>query len=338
MTKKQLALRVTLPLLVIIALVALIWQPAAVWFRLYQLRGDEAHAQAAMEPIIELGADMQAPLIDAVHAHAPEPDVGYFRPAAFEILARLRRERVVEHRNEGILIVQPDEEAIDALVLAYENEPSAAYRQVMREALSGVDAWTFILFWGRSRGTPYPLEGVPYGYAGGFGPNPCGEPHVFGDPLLPEVQTVWCEHVGTVVSRWLAEGSEPYVIDRPRLARLLDRRCAGEGSFAALGARAPDLNGSELNDVLNHAFTRHDRQEDVLSALIRPDAECNWQRRLHRALEIRRPLVGEAPELLRGWVSAMNDDCLAELFEETEPGARRDRMRRSLGVTRDVVE
>lgn len=337
MTKKQLALRITLPLLAIVALVALIWQPASVWFRLYQLRGDEASAQTAMAEIIELGADMQAPLIDAVFAHAPEPDVGYFRPAAFEILARLRREYVLTYRGPDAWLVPLDEEAIEAMVLAYENEPSAAYRQVMRETLWGVDEWTHFAVWGRTATGSHPIEEIPDSHTI-LCPGPmsaCGDLDV-PELLSPRLAGPWCEHVGAVVRVWLESDSAPFVIERVKLLRHVENRCEfrREAIIADLRLRALDLNGAELNEVLNHAFTHHERQEGVIAALVHPDAGCDWQRRLHRALEIRRPLVGETPEILSGWVSDMDDVCLAELFEETEPEGRRERMRRSLGVSR----
>lgn len=334
MTKKQIALRVALPILTIVILVALMWQPAVIWFRLYRLRGDEASAREAMGHIIELGPTMQPPLIDAIHAHAPEPGVGFFRPAAFGVLARLRQERVLEHRDHAILLVPLNEETIDAMVVAYENEPSAAYRQEMREALWDVDESTHFVFWGRTATGPYPLELIPDSH---FVLCP-GPPSACGDLDLPEllspaVAVQWCEHVGSIVRVWIADDSAPYPIDAVKLSRILDRRCVSEDSpFADLSALAPNLDTAELLEVLNHAYSRKESQAEVLSALIQPAAECDWQRRLHRGLEIRRPHVGDTPELLRAWVTNMDDACLAELFDDTAPDARRDRMRRSLGV------
>lgn len=338
MTKKQLALRVMVPLLVIVALVALIWQPASVSLRLYQLRGDEASAQVAMAEIIDLGADMQAPLIDAVFAHAAEPNVGYFRPAAFEILARLRHEYVLTYRGPDALLVPLGEEAIDAMVLAYDNEPSAAYRQAMREVLWGVDEWTHFVVWGRAATGPYPIEEIPDAHVFHC-PGPrsaCGDLDI-SDRLAPRLARPWCEHVGSVLSEWLENDATPFTIDGVKVLRDVHNRCGARDAvlLANLHSRAVELSGSELNEVLNHVFTHHERQAGVITALIHPNAECDWQRRLHRALEIRRPLVGETPEILSGWVSDMDDDCLAELFEETEPGARRERMRRSLGVSQE---
>lgn len=333
MTKKQIALRVTLPLLAIVILVALVWQPTVVWFRIYQLRGDAAPSRDVTDAVVELGPTVQASLIDAIYAYAPEPDVGHFRPAAFGVIVRFRREHVLDHRDHGIFVVQPDNEAINAMVAAYESEPSAAYRQEMRQALRYVDEWTHFVFWGRTATGPYPMEEIPHTHFITAPRLPGGCDDMPMDPLLPELAGQWCEHVGSVVHRWLAEGSEPFVISRVRIERLLDRRCAFDALITDLRERAPELSATELLEVLNHAFAHQGSQAEVLTALIHPGAECDWQRRLHRGLEIRRPHAAETPELLRAWVTDMDDACLAELFDDTEPNERRDRMRRSLGVS-----
>lgn len=326
MKRKRRVLQVLLVALIGV-LVAVLWRPAQIQFHLYLFRDDEASARVAMQSACALGPSVREPLIDAIYAHASDPDIGFFRPAAFLTLACLRRAAVYEHPGN---FLPPDYEAIDAMHEVYEGASSPAHRRAMAEVFNRLDEWTYLLLWQRLEEERRPA----YRLMPRVCPTPCGTD--LARTRRPDYQNDWCAHVGPVVRRWLIDG-EAGVDDYGLVQHLSDHRCLGDVSalLAAIQARKRQLSDRVLEEFLTGAYVAPESQSQVLTSLTQFTTDCAWQRALHRGLEIRRPHTDGTKAVLRAWTMTMEEACLAELFADVPPAERGPQMLRSLGVSSD---
>lgn len=317
------------------ALLVLMWRPAKIQYYLYQFRSDVDSAELAREHACSLGASVREPLIDAIYAHASDPDIGAFRPAAFQALACLREAAVDESPAH---FMPPDEEAIAAMCEVYTGEPSAEHRSQLNDAIVGLDEWSYLSLWERVeerddrlppfRYTPTTYEDKSPVFRGGWQPEDITL--LFADE--------WCAHIGPILHRWLAEG-DLGVSDLALIRRLSERDCIGDGSIVidAIQERRGELSESALDEFLLSANANPHVQTEIFTQLTELSASCDWQRRLLRHNEMRRAHTDDTKDALRAWVASIEDSCLAEIYQNHyEPAANhRSNIVRSLGLASD---
>ena len=310
----------------IVLLVAVLWRPAQIWFHLYQLRSDETTALRAVRSACELGMSVREPLLGAVSAYAGESGVGHFRPAAVRLFMCLREGERSESSAEYL---GADEEAVDAMLELHRQASSPAARADIEWHFRHSDELTYLRLWRGMAKRGQPSLEIPR--AENMHPSPCGDAFP-GDPRAP---TLWCEGVGPALRALLAED-----VLTPRERVLVERRvgrsCPNANALALEAQRSHgEMSQERLEEIMNRIYADPETQHLVLTSLVEASAACEWQRRLHRSLEVRRPHVPASVARLRRWVAEADDVCVAELFSESSEENRRAQMARSLGVAHE---
>ena len=336
MTRAQLTIRVGLPLLCIAVLVFLLWRPLKIQYYLHTYRLAPDALQVYSPPICELGAPARAAVINAIYAYAEDDEGGHLRVAAFHTLRCLRQReadaRVGSTPGAGVVSadLEPDEEALDAMVHAYEHEPNALYRDEMQRFLTELDFRTRFRLWARLAGAADDLRG-PY-----FRPQ--GPRFSPADHETPAMRDAWCADLAPILRRWVGPSADETLRNSHRAQAstlLLTEDCRGEDLPLAVGylhiARLDKASTRfALSETLRVAREDVGRQSAIIEALTGANVECERSHMFLDALSRQSFLEGQALEALERWTHSIDEPCLRSWFPAESVEESRRQMSRTL--------
>jgi hypothetical protein len=198
-------------LLGLIALGILAYQPMAIHFLLWRYRADPDLIEVFQPRLCGIGPDAREPLIERLEVIGDEPDVHNFRVNALHTLRCLRYDEATAAIGSPAIedVVYADLPldggAVEAMVAAFDREPSPELREQMFTYTGELDFRTRFAFHVGLLKTTHP---IPETHAAPPVVDPFGKEEEGLD--VAAIRTLWCDQVAPPeVDRLLGRGPHP---------------------------------------------------------------------------------------------------------------------------------